>query len=274
MSKQKRVETRYAWIEASLRYVGKFDKVSYGRHFEINPPQISADQSGFVEAFNDELSRGGAASGNGPALDICKGKIRLLHDLPEETVFDIPDLRAWLQSSSTIPYVRLYDYSQVDPDPKVLRAICESILHETPLRILLVGTTDGKWRNLSPHAIIDIDGRLYIRAYEHERLDFSEFPIAMIADTGRADRGICYVGQHLDRDWIEETALVIEADPASDPARTEVAISDFGLDPEDLARRIHAPRALRYHLETRLRCRAEVIADRVGKVKVRSEEAV
>jgi hypothetical protein len=274
MSKKRRLEKRYAWIEASLRYAGKFDKVSYGRHFDINPPQISADQSGFVNEVNRKLNRENRRLNGSDVLDIdwvsvAKGKILVVQKLPEKPVFSILPLRDWLHTMEAIPYVRIYDLTPVDPNPVVLRSICDAILNKRPINVSLpVGKGRHGWRNISPHTIFDADGRLYIRAYDHLSDAFDEFVIASISDTGPHERGIQHIAMEKDADWIENASLTIEADIEGPGDFTDEAISDFGLDPKLMTRKISVPRALLYHVETRIRCRVSQIASRVGLVHV------
>lgn len=49
------VSRRFAWIEASLRYSGRFatpEKKAYRDLFGLTDSMVSRDQDGFVAAFN------------------------------------------------------------------------------------------------------------------------------------------------------------------------------------------------------------------------------
>lgn len=255
MSKQKRLDTRFAWIEASIRYAGKFDKISYGQHFDINPPQISADQAAFVAAINHELAhRETAGEGHDPApyLDIVKGKIAVLRPLPEPPVFDIPGMREWLEQVVTIPFVKMQDFRRVDPSEGIMRAVCDAILRRRPIRVSLIGKPQGGWRNVSPHSIIEAHGRLHLRGYDHTEEAFTDLLLTRIADTGPHDRGVQYVGQDADIDWQETETVTVQLNPEAGIETARLSIRDFGLTGEKMSRGIPLPRALRHLLPTEL----------------------
>ena len=218
MSKQKRLETRYAWIEASLRYAGRFEKVSYGDWFDINAPQISADQAGFVRAVNHECAHRDRRAGVteiSPALDIIKGKIAILKSLPVDPIFAVPDIRDWLKTSATIPFVKVNDFSEVTPPEDIMRQICAAILCKQPMRIALALTAGKSWRDVSPHAIIDASGRLHMRAFDHCEERFCDFALSQVLETGPHGRSIRYVGSEADADWTETSVITLEHDTQS-----------------------------------------------------------
>ena len=245
MSKQKRLDTRYAWIEASLRYTGKFEKVSYSDWFDINAPQISADQAGFVRAMNHEFAHRQRQAGDGdcaPVLAIVKGKISVLRDLPSRPVFDVPDIREWLQTSAAIPFVRVDDFNEVTPPEDIMRQICAAILRKRPLRIALACDTGKSWRDVSPHAIIDASGRLHMRAFDHHEEKFSDYALSRVMETGPHSRNVQYVGSEADADWTETSEMVLEIDHlqcVDQPGPPSAALKSW-----TMSRRISIPRAL------------------------------
>ncbi len=213
MSKQKRLESRYAWIEASLRYSGRFEKVSYGDWFDINAPQISADQAGFVRAMNHECAHREKRNGvvePSPVLGIIKGKISILRPLPSAPIFDIPKLRDWLKTSAAIPFVKVNEFNEITPPEEIMRDICEAILRKRPLRVSIATSNGVSWRDVSPHAIIDAAGRLYVRAYDHLEDKFSDLALSLVSETGPQTRGTHYVGSEADTDWTETSEVVLE----------------------------------------------------------------
>lgn len=253
MAKQKRLDTRYAWIEASLRYAGVFDKVSYGRTFDINPPQISADQQEFVLAFNHEARYRDDPEGTDGPLAIVKGKIAVLSALPKDPVFDIPDMRDWLKTMSTIPFVQLNQFRRVDPEESVLSAICEAILKKKPISIRYFSQSSGEtMRIISPHSIVDTNGRLHVRSFDHEKDRFSDFVMTRIDEISDAPKGQKYEPADSDLDWRDEARLEIRPNPVVDEDQTRVVISDYGIDAETKARNIQLPKALSFYLKVEL----------------------
>jgi hypothetical protein len=246
MSKQKRLKTRYAWIEASLRYTGKFDKVSYGSHFLINPPQISADQTEFVAAVNNELRmrERGSIEGHGPYLTILKGKIELEQPLPERPLFDVPELREWLATTVTIPFIQVQDYVKVDPDPEVTQAICMAIMRKRPMRALIAQDQEALWRNISPHALVEAAGQIHVRCYIHEAEGYHDIKLTRVVKTGPHDRGIRYMGGEADEDWRTAYNLVVHANPEAGTENARNSIREYALCYKNLSRTISVPRAL------------------------------
>ena len=245
MSKQKRLDTRYAWIEASLRYTGKFEKVSYGEWFDINAPQISADQSGFVRVMNHEFAhreRQAEIDGFAPVLEIIKGKIAILRDLPSRPVFDVPEIREWLRTSATIPFVKIHEFSEITPPEAIMREICNAILRKQPLRIAMETASGTSWKDISPHAIIDASGRMHARAYDHLEGRFSDFAISHVVDVGPYSRNLKYIGGETDAEWTETSDVVLEFDDQHGFER--LAQADLLVKSRPLSRRISISRAL------------------------------
>lgn len=199
MSQQKRLEKRYAWIEASLRYTGKFDKISYADHFEIKAPQISVDQSGFVREFNKRarFENQSNTCGHHFELEILRGKIHAPNGLPTVFIFKRMSLRDWLRTSLNIPFLRLTSTRRVDPAPEVVRRICLCIAQELPTKI----EYQTECLHISPHTLIDKDGQLIVRSFNHNRDVFSDFHLSDITTTQPHDKGVSYVSKSNDIDW-------------------------------------------------------------------------
>jgi hypothetical protein len=222
MPKETRLRKRYGWIEASLRYVGSFDKASYGKHFDINPPQISSDQAGFVDAIN-QISPG--------TLGVIRGKISILTPLQDEAFYPIPPLREWLQTSSSISYFEVNDFRHSDPDIEIVQGFTKSIQKSTPLRVLTDDEGDATWLELSPHCIVDIEGELFARAYDHRTSTFKTLPLSLFREVAVDNPRLSYVTACNDVDWFENISI----DTAC-PVK------------EGRNRKLIAPRALSRHL--------------------------
>lgn len=254
MNKIKRLEVRYAWIEASLRYSGQFDKISYSQYFTINAPQISADQADFVRALNYELNyreRKTGGSGELPHLGIEKGKISILKVLPDETVFEVPGLREWLRTLTTVSYVETLQFCSLEPDPDIFRQICSLIMREKPSKIgYCSGQSPTTEFNISPHSILDAGGRLFVRAFDHESGHYHDFLISAITSISGHDRGIRYRSAETDTDWHEEIDILI---PSAQDGRSIPYTAQLNTccPVENTERRVSVPRALSRYLRER-----------------------
>lgn len=247
MQRNKRLEARFGWIEASLRYAGRFDKTSYGAHFDIGPPQISADQGAFVSTMNQELARRARQADEAdpaPHLKIRRGKIEIARPLGDPPVHDIPDMRSWLSHTVTIPFVRVPDYLRVDPAPSVLKAVCEAILRCQAIRLRIAGETGPEWRNVSGHAIVEARSRLHLRCFDHDCDRFDDIPLTRVMETTCPERGIRYVSADGDHAWRETEDILVELNPNAGMSRARLAVRDYQLRGETMSRRIAVPRAL------------------------------
>ncbi|MFX4300310.1 hypothetical protein [Pseudosulfitobacter pseudonitzschiae] len=251
MNKTRRLEMRYAWIEASLRYSGRFDKTSYGQYHNINAPQISADQADFVRAFNYQqsyLERQAGVSQPAPFLGVEKGKISILRELPMETVFDVPGIREWLRTLSTVPYVEALEYSVVDPDPSTFREICNLVMQSKASSILYMDQPDETGEHdISPHSILDVGGELSVRAFDHGEDRFRDFLISAIISVGRPSRNIKYRSSDSDIDWSEEVEVLLASSSLLSNTEATMVSSRSNTAAGDL-RVVSVPRALRRYL--------------------------
>jgi len=95
-------ETRFAWIEACLRYGGVFgaaEKVVYQQVFGVSEASVSRHQARFVELFEGEL---GDVFVKDPGGRPVSGRLELREDafLPQKPVFfKIPPLQLWLRQN-------------------------------------------------------------------------------------------------------------------------------------------------------------------------------
>ncbi|MCE6958514.1 WYL domain-containing protein [Cereibacter sphaeroides] len=250
----RRSHARFGWIEASLRYTGEFDKRSYGAHFRLGDPQISADQREFVvEWFRRIEARDLVSDATfGPDhLRIDKGRIVIDGALPAEPVFEMPSMREWLKSS-TIPFREVDSFRRVEPRPAIFHAICDAIRGAEAVAVDYVSLTSGATRrDISPHAIVDSSGRLHVRAYDHLHNDFRDFVLARIRSIGRAGATVRYVGPERDLEWQEEETIRLRVNPELSPEQAAIVRLDYGL-PAEGAREIRAPKALAFYIRANL----------------------
>ncbi len=92
---QAKIRQRMGWIEASLRFSGRFgaaEKAGYMKHFGIGTGQVSLDQVEFIKRFNEICGMA--------AVLHQKGKLVLAvpASLPHKPVFDLPHMTDWLSA--------------------------------------------------------------------------------------------------------------------------------------------------------------------------------
>jgi len=259
---EKRAAHRFGWIEASLRYVGEFDKKAYAARFRLGAPQISLDQREFLEAWHEEIDRRELDRDivlQPDHLVIEKGRLVIRHALPIDPVFDVPTMTDWLRSSA-IPFREVQAFRRVDPEPRLLRLICDAIRNRWSVRIDYVSLTSGRSsRFISPHALVDSAGRLHVRAFDHLRNEHRDFVLSRIVDIRVLQGAPDYIGAEMDRAWEEEEVLRITVNPELSEEQKEIIRLDYGI-PEEMAREIRAPRALAFYI------RADVTGPGLGYV--------
>lgn len=228
MESRLRNERRLAWIEACIRYVGRFgvkEKKDLMHRFNASLSSISRDQVAFLDAWE-------ARFGIGIVLEE-KGKLKLLPDacIPEERLYDLPSLDDWLSASISRSFHTISGFGRAKPDPNVLRHIILSIEDRKPMLIDYVSRSssgEGKRKRISPHSIVDVVGRYHARAYDHERGRFADFVLSRIQSCSFdvVNNGT-YVGNDRDHDWMTTEQIEIAVAETEFIAATRV---DFGLD--------------------------------------------
>lgn len=224
----RRVLQRMGWIEACLRFAGRFasgEKAAYMDRFGVGPAQVSHDQVWFVQEF----SRGSGL----PVIEVDKGKLRVIrsHELPPEPIFKMPSMTEWLQITMGSSFHRVESAHRAEPDPSILRSVIVAIREKAPLDIVYLSRTSGKSRRVvSPHVIVDVADRLHLRAYDHARNRFSDFVLSRIQDSGPANSGVSFVRSDLDEGWHRRVTIEICAHAGLDEDRLQGVIRDFKLD--------------------------------------------
>lgn len=224
----RRVLQRMGWIEASLRFAGRFEsgeKAAYMDRFGVGVAQVSHDQAWFAEEFN---RRSGAS-----VIEIQKGKPCIVQSarLPFEPVFTMPSVTEWLQVTLGSSFHRVEAVRRAEPDPLILRSVVVAIRERTPLDIVYLSRSSGQSRRVvSPHVIVDVVDRLHLRAYDHARNRFSDFVLSRIQESRRADRSVSFVHPDRDEDWRRHVTIEIRAHADLDGERLQGVLRDFGLD--------------------------------------------
>lgn len=221
-------ESRLAWIEACIRYVGRFgvkEKKSLMHRFNASLSSISRDQVAFLTAWEARFGKGIVVEERGK-LKLSSGAC-----IPAGKLFDLPSLDDWLSTSLSRSFHTLSGFGRAKPDPYVLRHVVLAIEDRKPLIIEYISRRsggEGKRKRISAHSLVDVVGRYHVRGYDHERGRFADFVLSRILSCSfdMTNAGM-YVGNDRDHDWLTEEVIEIEAAETDFLAATRV---DFGLD--------------------------------------------
>lgn len=227
-------EIRFAWIEACLRYGGAFgaaEKVVYQQVFGVSEASVSRHQARFVELFEGEL---GDVFVKDPGSRPISGRLELREDalLPQKPVFfKIPPLQLWLrQNFGERQYVEA-EVARRDPEPWVLRSIIKAIRDEKPVRIDYHSKSTYRARQISPHALVRVVGRMHVRAFDHERNDFGDFVLSRITHVESGQIVQSYVRGDQDINWQRDVILTVKPTAKYSKAANISALDqDYGFD--------------------------------------------
>ena len=229
MTNLSRLDVRVGWIEACLRYAGSFtarEKDRYKALLNVGDGTVSADMRRMV----DVAPRG--------TLHIHAGRIAIRTPLPLEPIMPLPDLRDWLAAFTGDAYLRVPDPRDRMPSADVLQEIYRAIVAGHPVRLRYVSRSSGtRFRTISPHTIVDVTGRLHVRAFSHDRNEFRDFVLTRMSDIQCAE-GVGYVSKATDLMWTDHVTLEMRTAPNEDADLTRI---DYRLD-ESGTRRFHGVR--------------------------------
>lgn len=224
----RRVLRRMGWIEASLRFAGRFasgEKAAYMDRFGISTAQTSHDQNRFAQGFNTVCGT--------CVVEVTKGKLCVSLDamMPPAPVFEMPGITEWLQAVMGSSFYYVEPARRTDPHPSVLSAIVVAIRKRVPLDIVYLSRSSGMSRRIvSPHVIIDVADRLHLRAYDHVKNRFSDFVMSRIQESGPVPPDTPFVPSDQDKDWKKYVEVEIRAHVDLNGDRLQGVIRDFGLD--------------------------------------------
>lgn len=239
-----RKEQRLAWIEASVRYVGRFSKAeknSYMEHFSIGPGQVSADQKMCLEAIQDHY--------NG-RVAIAGGRLTGEGVMDASPFFNVPDMRSWLAVAAGRAYRCVENPRRTEPDELTLRVLLAGILKRQPIAIVYVSRSSGETRKvISPHTLVDVVHRLHVRAFDHERTRFADFVLTRITyakELGPSGRP-SYRGMNEDDEWNSTEYLHVRPRQGLSKRDRLSVLNDLGITTSS-HRRIKERRALTPYL--------------------------
>lgn len=221
-----KVERRYPWIEACLRFGGRFgvvEKKAYRHRFDLTDSMVSRDQDVFFRMFVEHCGCG--------VIEKERGRLRLADasTLPAEPIFSpLPKMADWLECVLGSRFEIVPTIRRAEPQHVILREVVQGIVEERPLRIRYQPRRGAAGdRHISPHAIIHIVGRLHLRGWDHERNAPRDFVLSRIAFVGELAATPGYVGREFDQAWWDQAHLDVRLRDGEEP---DVARPDYNLD--------------------------------------------
>lgn len=238
------------WIEASLRYAGRFsasEKAAYRHIFDLSEPTASRHQRAVADRI-EEICQGEVFR-RGDRGQLLRGGLFLREDmrLPDRFVFDrAPSIERWLEDALGGRHYEIAEVRRADPDPYVLREVIRSVQDEKAVRIIYASRIGEGERVISPHVLVRAAGRLHVRGYDHGKNEFRDFVLSRILRITSATQER-YVKNIKDSDWHElGTILIRDRGDAEGRVRSGVC-RDYGLEP-DGTRQIRTRKALSSYL--------------------------
>jgi hypothetical protein len=240
------VKNRFGWIEACLRWAGRFgvqEKKAYRAVFGITDSMVSRDQAAFVRLFNDKL--------RAEVVEKDHGKLRFADPrlAPAAACFPEPDLLRWLEEVlGRSGFVDVPPIHRAPPRPEVLQPVIRGILGRDPLQFRYRSRRgEDTLRTVSPHVVVHVANRLHLRGWDHDRNAARDFLLTRMREVRpatepsvimevddedmqevRPTKGtVAFVAQDVDRDWQEEVELEITLREGED---SEAVREDFSLN--------------------------------------------
>lgn len=239
----------FAWIEASIRYCGRFsqnEKIAYGEIFGLSEATISRHQAEFQAGFEDHCRhevfvRDVAGRIQGGKLVLKDGA-----DVPHDLAFDgAPTLDQWLaQAFRKDKYIEVQPLRS-EPKPWIVRILVSALMSKFPVFITYGSRSKASERLISPLVIVKVAGRHHVRAYDHMTNEPRDFVLSRIIHIEeRKDKAYF----DADPEWKTFEDIIIEEkkDPKSNEHISGVRL-DFELD-ETGVRVVRVRKALAQYL--------------------------
>lgn len=225
----------YGWIEASLRYTGRFgprEKTTYQDIFQVSAPTVSRHQE-FVANAMEEASETAlfhrALNGH-----VKGGKLLLLADakLPSQSVFArVPTLESWLEDTFGGLYFHNECVFRDQADAEIVRLLIRSLVDNKVLRIQYHSKTGIISRTISPHIIVKVAGRLHLRAFDHYRNGYRDYVLSRISQIQTMeDSSSSFIGREHDHEWNSYVTVEVREKTIFNKNETQAIRMDFGLE--------------------------------------------
>ena len=213
---------RFGWIEASVRYAGTFgvnEKKAYRARFSLSEAAVSRDQDAFLMRLAETIGAGSVIK--------RRGRLEAIAELPNAPLFELPSMSAWLAEALGSRFEEVEGVRRSEPSATILRPIVTAILGRRRLSFDYHGRKGRTRREVSPHSVVRVAGRLHLRAWDHGRGAPRDFVMARILSV-RLSEEAGFVDRAEDHEWSEWAWIEVRAKPEEDAAALRL---DYGLEP-------------------------------------------
>lgn len=249
---------RFGWIEASLRYAGRFgtrEKTGYRQLFGISEATVSRDQDRFWPIFEEANSD--PIFKKNPDGSLLGRRLVLLENVTLSAVpqfSSMPTPEVWLRTIFSQGKFEQAPAIRAHLDESVLRKLVQGIEDRAALNINYHSRRQESLRRISPHALVWVAGRLHVRAFDHSTNEYRDFVLSRVlrATLLPQQRGH-YVDGNEDKDWHRSTDITVQAKLGEIATPSQGVCLEFGLD-EHGQKTIRSRDAL-----------APYLADRIGE---------
>lgn len=225
----------YGWIEAALRYAGRFsvrEKVPYQAIFGISEATVSRRQARVADMIENACGRDVFERTDLGRL--VRGHLLLMDDvaMPKAHIFDrVPSMDRWLEDALGERHYGNFEISRAAPDPHVLRVLIRAIQDQHVVRLRYQSRSAESERSLSPYILVRVVGRLHVRGYDHTTNQARDFLLSRILHVRRATSAEdLFVPQENDREW-QRWSRVIIRDKRDERRRVRPGVQrDYDLD--------------------------------------------
>ena len=225
----------FGWIEAALRYAGRFsvrEKAPYQEIFEVSEATVSRRQARAADIIQDAC--GGDVFERTDAGRLFRGHLLLKDDvvMPKAHIFDrVPSMERWLEDALGERHYGSFEITRSVPDPYVLRILIRAIQDQHVVRLRYQSRSGESERALSPYVLVRVAGRLHVRGYDHANNQSRDFVLTRILHVrpGTATEDL-FVPQENDKEWQRRVRVIIR-DKRDDQGRLRPGVQrDYGLD--------------------------------------------
>ena len=238
------LEGRLGWIEASLRFAGRFavfEKKAYQGVFGLTESMVSRDQDRFCRVFNERCGF--------EAVVKKYGRLEPMPDRPwpDLSRFSLPDMTRWLSDTLGARFEVVSPIHRGEPRQDVLQPVVQAIGSRRPLQMTYRSRRgEESLRTVSPHSIVHIVDRLHMRGWDHGRNAPRDFVLSRMVGATLLDGGTACVGFEQDREWAEYITLEIRIRGGENLAALK---AEFDLDEAGVALRRVRRAHMRYLVE-------------------------
>ena len=228
-SAEAKLQQRLEFIEFRLFWSGGVNRKDIQKEFHISPPQASNDLAAYQSLAPANLKYDGnrkryVRSEAFAAVLSATSTERHLRQLAGMEQGWLEEQDTWFANAPPVASVSLAGRM---PSPNVVMSITDAIREKLLIDMVyssMTGEPDHH-RTIAPHALVEAQGRWYVRAWSEKRRDFRDYAMARIA---RASRGAkSPVDPRDDLEWNHSIDLLIAANPELEPAQKKAKEAEY-----------------------------------------------